>query len=184
MPSAPAAVVRVGVGVMVRDPRTGLVLVGRRKGSHGAGKLAFPGGHLEVGETWDQCARREVLEETGLELRATRHVWTTNDIMEADQKHYITIFMTGELPPGGVPENREPNKCEGWQWISWGELQELSATRPEGLFLSLHNFVQGNDLAATTRMAERWEQLGIAAAALLGGCVLGLVVARRGAILH
>mmetsp|Transcript_132482 Transcript_132482/g.411900 ORF Transcript_132482/g.411900 Transcript_132482/m.411900 type:complete len:165 (-) Transcript_132482:129-623(-) len=164
MPSAPAAVVRVGVGVMVRDPRTGLVLVGRRKGSHGAGKLAFPGGHLEVGETWDQCARREVL--------------------EADQKHYITIFMTGELPPGGVPENREPNKCEGWQWISWGELQELSATRPEGLFLSLHNFVQGNDLAATTRMAERWEQLGIAAAALLGGCVLGLVVARRGAILH
>jgi 8-oxo-dGTP diphosphatase len=58
---------RVGVGVIVL--RNGLVLLGRRIGSHGAGSWALPGGHLEFGESVEQCAAREVLEETGLDIQ-------------------------------------------------------------------------------------------------------------------
>jgi len=57
---------RIGVGVII--VRQGLVLLGQRKGSHGSGSWAVPGGHLEFGETVENCARRETLEETGILL--------------------------------------------------------------------------------------------------------------------
>lgn len=41
--------VRVGIGCFVRHPNSdSTFLIGRRKGSHGAGMMALPGGHLEV----------------------------------------------------------------------------------------------------------------------------------------
>lgn len=70
--------VRVGVGCLVthRD-HPGCILLGVRKGSHGAGRLAAPGGHLEMNEEWVDCATREVLEETNLTIENIRHVHTT-----------------------------------------------------------------------------------------------------------
>ena len=43
---------KVGVGVMVF--KDGKILLAKRKGSHGAGEYAFPGGHLEFGESFEQ----------------------------------------------------------------------------------------------------------------------------------
>lgn len=67
---AESAVVRVGVGCFVIDPvnHPSQFLVGTRRGSHGAGKLALPGGHLEMNESWESCAAREVFEETNLSV--------------------------------------------------------------------------------------------------------------------
>jgi 8-oxo-dGTP diphosphatase len=48
---------RVGVGVIV--VKNGLVLIGKRKGSHGEGQWAWPGGHLEYMESFLDCAKRE-----------------------------------------------------------------------------------------------------------------------------
>jgi 8-oxo-dGTP diphosphatase len=48
--------------------KNGSVLLGKRKGSHGEGEYAFPGGHLEYMESFEQCAHRETLEECGVEI--------------------------------------------------------------------------------------------------------------------
>ena len=67
-----------------------------RLGSHGASAYALPGGHLEMGESWESCAAREVLEETGLEVSYLRFETAVNSIFAPD-KHYVTIFMRGEV---------------------------------------------------------------------------------------
>ena len=69
--TAPALSLHVGVGVLVRDG-AGDVLLGLRRGSHGAATWGLPGGHLEPGETIAACAARETLEETGLAIVGIR----------------------------------------------------------------------------------------------------------------
>ena len=109
---------KVGVGIGVL--RNGHVLLGKRKGSHGSGCWSFPGGHLEFGETVEECARRELLEETGLRARSCLLGPWTSDVIEGT-KHYITLFVFVDQFEG-EPQLTEPDKCEGWQWVAWDEL--------------------------------------------------------------
>lgn len=118
--------VRVGVGVLltsVEHPRC--VLIGKRKGAHGEGKYALPGGHLELYESWAECAKREVKEETDLDIdeAVVKFAYVTNDPMEDEGKHYITIFVHAQVSSGQVPRNMEPHKCEGWIWEPWNSLR-------------------------------------------------------------
>jgi len=63
---------RPGVGVGVIIVKDNKVLLGKRKNAHGEGDWAFPGGHLEMNETWEDCVKREVMEETGIEIKNIR----------------------------------------------------------------------------------------------------------------
>jgi 8-oxo-dGTP diphosphatase len=110
---------RVGVGVIVY--RDGHVLLGLRRGSHGAGTWALPGGHLEFGEGVESCARRELLEETGLTLAGVQQASFTVDDFPHDGKHYVTLFVEA-LGVVGEPANLEPDKCLGWSWFAWDAL--------------------------------------------------------------
>lgn len=121
--------VRVGVGIfLLRQDR---VLLGKRRGSHGSGTWALPGGHLEFGEAIEDCAKREVREETGLEVQGVTQLAFTNDIFRQEQKHYVTLFVRADRW-SGEPRLMEPEKCEGWSWFHWNAL-------PEPLFVPLQN---------------------------------------------
>lgn len=121
--------VRVGVGVFVlhssQEPSTNpRFLMGKRLNSHGSGTFALPGGHLEFGETPEDCAIREVLEETGLEISEPKFLTATNDYMPAEGKHYITLFMVCvRKNEEETAQVLEPHKCESWDWFSWEDLQ-------------------------------------------------------------
>ena len=119
----PAVRPKVGVGVFVTTPsRPRHVLLGERLGSHGANTFALPGGHLEFGESWHDCAAREVLEETGLVLRTPRCATVLNVVERATDYHYVVIFMAAEcVDVHPQPLNLEPEKCAGWGWYSWDE---------------------------------------------------------------
>lgn len=120
----------VGIGVVVRNSK-GEILLGLRKNAHGDGTWAFPGGRLKKGESFSECASREVLEETDLEISNLRCVGVTNDLFKDEGKHYISVFMEA-LSAEGVPEVMEPNKCERWEWFSPRSL-------PSPLFLTIKN---------------------------------------------
>ncbi|KAF2098237.1 hypothetical protein NA57DRAFT_77029 [Rhizodiscina lignyota] len=128
---APQVGVGVGVGVFVLNKQNRIIL-GERKGSLGAGTYSLAGGHLEAGESFEACAAREVLEETALEVEQLRFLTATNTINLADAKtgelrHYVTIFMVGRLSESSPvePKLMEPDKCEGWAWISWDEMKAI-----------------------------------------------------------
>jgi len=120
---------KVGIGVIInKDDK---ILLGKRINAHGEGTWSFPGGHLEFGESWEECAKREVLEETNLQISNLKFHAVTNDIFEEENKHYITIFMKCDFASGEL-QNMEPQKCEKWDWFSWDEL-------PDKLFLPIRN---------------------------------------------
>ena len=75
-----------------------------RKGSLGAGQWALPGGRLEHGESFEECAVREALEETGLPLADVRFGWAISTVMrtEPGKPHWCTIFMQAALADAQV----------------------------------------------------------------------------------
>jgi len=111
---------KVGVGVAVC--RNYKVLLGLRQGGHASGMWGFPGGHLEGGESFEGCASREALEETGLTLGSIRYWTIENVIFDAEKKHFVTIFMTADISQDQEPQNLEPTKCVRWEWFSWDNL--------------------------------------------------------------
>ena len=123
---------RVGVAAIVKHQ--GKVLLGKRRGSHGEGTWALPGGHLEFGEEIEVCARREIEEETGLTVKNLRVGPITNDIFTTEARHYVTIFVICEYADGELTV-LEPEKCEAWQWFRWTAL-------PRPLFLPLQNLLK------------------------------------------
>jgi 8-oxo-dGTP diphosphatase len=120
---------KVGVGVLVLKDKK--ILMGLRKSKHGLGTWCPPGGHLEGGESWEECAIRETKEETGIEIQNIRLGYVTNDIHENEGKHYITLIMLSDWKSGN-PQILEPDKCEKWEWVEWDNL-------PSPLFLPIKN---------------------------------------------
>lgn len=128
----------VGVAVIVTSKEhPDCIVLGKRKSTPGKGLFQLPGGHLEFGETWEDAACRETLEETGLHITNVKYCHAVNSIVPEIDYHYVTIFMKGEIGTCGPsePENKEPDKCEGWQWVKWDDIPEGQHT-----FFALRDF--------------------------------------------
>ncbi|MFA5937226.1 MAG: NUDIX hydrolase [Candidatus Paceibacterota bacterium] len=114
---------QVGLGIIVVN-NEGKVLIGKRKGSH-AQKYSIPGGHLDLGETFEEGAVREIKEETDLDIFEPKVISITNNLetYKEEGKHYISIILlvtkfSGEL------KNMEPEKCASWEWVDPYKLPE------------------------------------------------------------
>ena len=123
---------RIGVSVSIRKGNK--VLLGHRLSQHGHGTWAVPGGHLDFGETLQECAKREVMEETGLAVFDIAKGIITEDFYKETNKHYITFHMVCDWH-SGEPEVKEPDKCAEWKWFTRDEL-------PERILLSYQNALE------------------------------------------
>ena len=109
---------KVGIGVMII--KDGKVLLGKRKGSHGAGEYAWPGGHMEYMESFEGCAKREVQEETGMEIENIRFLRLLN-LKNYAPKHYVDVGLIADWK-NGEPQIMEPDKIENWDWYEMDKL--------------------------------------------------------------
>lgn len=138
---------RAGMGILVM--REGRVLLGKRRGSHGAGYYAAPGGHIEYGESFAETARREVREETGLEITSLRLLSVGNYLFDG-ARHYVDIDVVCEAPFGEA-QLREPEKCEGWAWYDPDDL-------PEPLFIVTRRMLEARRSGVILRDIEAVER--------------------------
>ncbi|HUT69582.1 MAG TPA: NUDIX hydrolase [Desulfatiglandales bacterium] len=120
-PSSP----HVAVGAVVFKENK--VLLIKRENSPGKGLWAIPGGRVQLGETIQEAAEREIREETGVVIRAKDPVYTF-DLIERDTHgrirfHYVIVdlladYISGEPDPGSDAVDA--------RWIAPHELDKLS----------------------------------------------------------
>ena len=121
------------VGVAAVITRNNQVLLIRRKNVHGSGTWSTPGGHLDFGETPEECAIRETQEEVGIEITNPRFLAATNDIFKAEGKHFISLWMQATYA-SGEPRVMADDEVAELGWFEWDSL-------PSPLFIPFENLV-------------------------------------------
>ncbi len=123
-PEAP----QVAVGaIVVKD---GTVLLVRRGQPPSEGLWAIPGGRVELGETLQEAAEREIKEETGLSVHAGKPIHTFDVILRDDDGrvrfHYIIVDLAADYVRG---EPQPGDDVEEAQWVTPRGLERLTVNR-------------------------------------------------------
>lgn len=115
---------RLAVGAVVFAG--GRVLLVRRGKAPARGQWAVPGGAVELGETLQEAAEREVREETGVVVAAGGPVCTF-DVVEKDREgrvrfHYVIVDLAAEVLGGRIRAGDDALEA---RWVSADELRTL-----------------------------------------------------------
>ena len=129
MSEIPDKIPYVGIGCIV--VRAGQLLLVRNQ----RGFWSTPGGHLDFGESPDQCAARETFEETGIRVRNIEFVAVTNDVLADVGKHYLTVWMRAEAEDSPT-EIGDAGEIKELGWFSADAL-------PSPLHLYFQNLLEG-----------------------------------------
>jgi 8-oxo-dGTP diphosphatase len=107
--------VLVGLGIIILR-KDGKVLIGKRSGKF-VPEYSIPGGHLNVGESFEEGAYREVREETGLIINNLKVIGVSNNIetYKKTGKHHISVGLLS-TDFEGRPRVMEKDKCEKYIW--------------------------------------------------------------------
>lgn len=143
MSSTTEKIPRIGVATVILKEdysEVPIVLLGLRisKKNHGHNDWCLPGGKLDWREELEACARRETLEECGLELEEVALLDITNDYWEEADQHFITMYYVSKRKnDADEPKLLEPEKCVRWQWF---RTDELPANLMKGTLQALDKF--------------------------------------------
>lgn len=119
----------------------GQFLLGKRKNSYKAGFYGLPGGRIELNEPIMTAIKREVKEETGLEIKNLEYVGVVRENLgDFDFIHFVYVAKNVTQQP----KLSEPEKCEGWTWLS---LKEIDDTILPGHRAAISMFVENNLIA-------------------------------------
>ncbi|MEK9703568.1 MAG: NUDIX hydrolase [Deltaproteobacteria bacterium] len=114
----------VGVGVVVLKDED--VLLIRRGRPPRLGEWSLPGGAQSVGETVQETARREVLEETGVSIQNPEFLEVVDSIIKDDDgrvKFHYTLIDYWANWESGTPQGADD--AQHAEWISFDQLEEL-----------------------------------------------------------
>ena len=128
------------VAVVIRD---GKVLLIRRGVAPGKGLWAVPGGSLELGETLQQGAEREILEETGITIRAREPIYAF-DFFERDPDgrirfHFVIVDLAADYIRGDVKGADDALEA---RWLAPGDLDHLPVSKNTLKLLRAAGFIK------------------------------------------
>jgi ADP-ribose pyrophosphatase YjhB (NUDIX family) len=117
---------RVSV-IVISDGK--ILLVKHRKGSKQYWVL--PGGRLEYGETFQECAVREIQEETGLDVVVDKMVFVSEAIAPDRSRHIVNVYLTAKVVGGSLRLGNEP-VLAGVDFMPLSELEGGNLYPPVG----------------------------------------------------
>ncbi|MBI5347367.1 MAG: NUDIX domain-containing protein [Candidatus Aenigmarchaeota archaeon] len=112
----------VTVGALIFNPENKLFLMRSHKWKN---NFVVPGGHIELGETIEQALRREVKEETGMDIYEIAFIHVQESIfsdMFWKQKHFIFLDFACKTDSTEVKLNDEASE---YVWVFPGEALKL-----------------------------------------------------------
>ena len=116
--------VTCGVRVLIFNDKDELLL-GRRI-EHKNRLYAAPGGHLEFGESFEECAARELKEELDLDIDPAeiKYFTTLNVIKKEESFHYLNIMtvLFIDQAKANTIKNLDKHYCLEWEWLEWGQV--------------------------------------------------------------
>lgn len=112
---------------MVRNSR---ILLVRRGQEPSKGLWSVPGGLIELGETIQEAARREVREETGIDVRVERLLDVADNIVRDDQGktrfHYVLIDYVARAVTTSLSAQSDASEA---RWVHFNDLRNYALTR-------------------------------------------------------
>jgi len=114
--------------VVITEERK-ILLVRHRKGNRLYWVL--PGGRLEYGETFHECAIRELKEETGLDVEIEGFVFLSEAIAPDRSRHIVNIYLKGKVVGGIMRLGNEP-VLAGVDFIPLSDLERVTLFPPIG----------------------------------------------------
>lgn len=130
-------VIKVGIGVMIIDGDK--ILLGHRSvnkkdtgGIYETDCWTLPGGKQEYEETYFEGAKREVKEETNLDIDKLELFGAADDIQP--DRHYITMHVIARAFAGEL-KVMEPETEDEWRWFSLSDL-------PKNLYTPSEKFIK------------------------------------------
>lgn len=101
-----------GVVIALRRDDGKWLIIRRSQHVAAPGKVCFPGGAIEIGETQEQAVTREAREELGLEVRPVKHLWRWDS-----PSTLLTLWgWVGEVADFGAL-NPDPNEVAEIMWM-------------------------------------------------------------------
>jgi 8-oxo-dGTP diphosphatase len=117
----------VAVGAVIEDDNGGILLVKHKpeRGGFWQGKWICPGGELELGETIGEGIKREVKEETGLEIELVRHLPAFDRVVKSEGEvslHVVYIDCIAKRAGGELKVDSDVGEA---LWVKKDELDRI-----------------------------------------------------------
>jgi ADP-ribose pyrophosphatase YjhB (NUDIX family) len=139
---------RVSV-IVINDNR--ILLVRHRKGPKYYWVL--PGGRLEYGETFSECAVREAKEETGLDIEVERFLFLSEAIAPDRSRHIVNVYLKAKVTGGTMKVGNEP-VLAGVDFVELSQLGRLTLFPPIGQ--EILNSLPGGFKAGMEYLGNLW----------------------------
>jgi 8-oxo-dGTP diphosphatase len=130
----------IGIGIFAINSKKDKFLLGQSVKKQ---KFGLPGGRLEFGETLEECAARELFEETNIQvvdLTRMKRVCFFNAINKEIDYHWLEFCYYVELDESEESslKNNEGDKCYSWEWVDFDYVYSIK----DRLLYSLSQFLE------------------------------------------